>query len=79
MDGSGFDADPVLVHLRNEKVRKLEAVTGDVVLRESMYDPSPTLPVRTWSRSPSARRPPTRRAGSPAGQRPGPLPYIHQR
>ncbi|MZD09354.1 acetoacetate decarboxylase [Streptomyces sp. SID5785] len=47
VDGSGFDADPVLVHcLRHEKVRKLEAVTGDVVLRESMYDPVADLPVR---------------------------------
>ncbi|MEU7580788.1 acetoacetate decarboxylase family protein [Streptomyces sp. NPDC041068] len=46
VDGSGFDADPVLVHcVRNEKVRKLEAVTGDVVLRESMYDPVADLPV----------------------------------
>ncbi len=47
VDGSGFDADPVLVHcVRNEKVRKLEGVTGDVVLRESMYDPVADLPVR---------------------------------
>ncbi|MGW4163025.1 acetoacetate decarboxylase family protein [Streptomyces sp. NPDC004788] len=47
VDGSGFDGDPVLVHcLRNEKVRKLERVTGDVVLRESMFDPVADLPVR---------------------------------
>ncbi|MFD5628009.1 acetoacetate decarboxylase family protein [Streptomyces sp. NPDC127072] len=46
VDGSGFDADPVLVHcLREEKVRRLERVTGDVVLRESMYDPVADLPV----------------------------------
>ncbi|MEU6147287.1 acetoacetate decarboxylase family protein [Streptomyces sp. NPDC047081] len=46
VDGSGFDADPVLVHcVRNEKVRRLERVTGDVVLRESMYDPVADLPV----------------------------------
>ncbi|UPZ32056.1 acetoacetate decarboxylase family protein [Streptomyces sp. LRE541] len=46
-DGSGFDAGPVLVHcVRNEKVRKLERITGDVVLRESMYDPVADLPVR---------------------------------
>ena len=45
-DGSGFDADPLLVHcVRNEKVRRLERVTGDVVLRESMYDPVADLPV----------------------------------
>ncbi|MFF4184349.1 acetoacetate decarboxylase family protein [Streptomyces sp. NPDC001691] len=47
VDGEGFDADPVLVHcVRNEKVRKLERITGDVVLRESMYDPVADLPVR---------------------------------
>ncbi|MFJ3906710.1 acetoacetate decarboxylase family protein [Streptomyces sp. NPDC090025] len=47
VDGSGFDGDPVLVHcVRNEKVRKLERITGDVVLRESMYDPVADLPVR---------------------------------
>ncbi|MFD7297467.1 acetoacetate decarboxylase family protein [Streptomyces sp. NPDC059897] len=47
VDGSGFDAEPVLVHcLRNEKVRKLERITGDVVLRESMFDPVADLPVR---------------------------------
>ncbi|MFD7335898.1 acetoacetate decarboxylase family protein [Streptomyces violascens] len=47
VDGEGFDAGPVLVHcVRNEKVRKLEKITGDVVLRESMYDPVADLPVR---------------------------------
>ncbi|MFJ8307433.1 MULTISPECIES: acetoacetate decarboxylase family protein [unclassified Streptomyces] len=47
VDGEGFDADPVLVHcVRNEKVRRLERIAGDVVLRESMYDPVADLPVR---------------------------------
>ncbi|MEV6688203.1 acetoacetate decarboxylase family protein [Streptomyces sp. NPDC051130] len=47
VDGSGFEADPVLVHCtRNEKVRRLEHLTGDVVLRESMFDPVADLPVR---------------------------------
>ncbi|HET6353309.1 acetoacetate decarboxylase family protein [Streptomyces sp.] len=47
VDGQGFDADPVLVHCtRNERFRKLEKLTGDVVLRESMYDPVADLPVR---------------------------------
>ncbi|KAB1143008.1 acetoacetate decarboxylase [Streptomyces luteolifulvus] len=46
VDGSGFDGDPVLVHcVRNERVRSLERVTGDVVLRESVYDPVADLPV----------------------------------
>ncbi|GAA2647916.1 acetoacetate decarboxylase family protein [Streptomyces lunalinharesii] len=48
VDGSGFDGDPLLVHCRRtEKVRRLERITGDVVLRESMYDPVADLPVRT--------------------------------
>ncbi|MFF3455878.1 acetoacetate decarboxylase family protein [Streptomyces sp. NPDC002730] len=48
VDGQGFDADPVLVHCtRNEKFRRLEKITGDVVLRESMYDPVADLPVRS--------------------------------
>ncbi|MGW1882040.1 acetoacetate decarboxylase family protein [Streptomyces sp. NPDC001970] len=45
--GSGFDTDPVLVHcVRGERFRRLEQLTGDVVLRESMYDPVADLPVR---------------------------------
>lgn len=48
VDGSGLDLDPVLVHcLRHEKVRRLERITGEVVLRESMYDPVADLPVHT--------------------------------
>ncbi|MET8447111.1 acetoacetate decarboxylase family protein [Streptomyces sp. NPDC005209] len=47
VDGSGFDGDPVLVYCeRDEKARRLERVTGDVVLRESLYDPVADLPVR---------------------------------
>ncbi|KUN04108.1 acetoacetate decarboxylase [Streptomyces yokosukanensis] len=46
VDGSGFDTDPVLVHcVRHEKVRRLERVAGEVVLRESAYDPVADLPV----------------------------------
>ncbi|MFI9582920.1 acetoacetate decarboxylase family protein [Streptomyces sp. NPDC052236] len=47
VDGQGFDADPVLVHCtRHEEFRRLESITGDVVLRESRYDPVADLPVR---------------------------------
>ncbi|MFI1399650.1 acetoacetate decarboxylase family protein [Streptomyces sp. NPDC020681] len=47
VDGQGFDADPVLVHcVRNERFRRLEKLAGDVVLRESVYDPVADLPVR---------------------------------
>ncbi|MFI9805509.1 acetoacetate decarboxylase family protein [Streptomyces sp. NPDC052301] len=46
VDGSGFDTDPLLVHcVRHERVRRLERVTGDVLLRESPYDPVADLPV----------------------------------
>ncbi|MFJ9677658.1 acetoacetate decarboxylase family protein [Streptomyces sp. NPDC101194] len=47
VDGEGFDSDPVLIHCtRHEKVRRLERISGDVVLRESVYDPVADLPVR---------------------------------
>ncbi|MFC9928291.1 acetoacetate decarboxylase family protein [Streptomyces sp. NPDC127190] len=46
VDGSGFDLDPVLVHcVRHERARRLERVTGEVLLRESAYDPVADLPV----------------------------------
>ncbi|WP_089100800.1 acetoacetate decarboxylase family protein [Streptomyces hyaluromycini] len=46
VDGSGFDGEPLLVHcVREEKVRRLERVTGEVILRESAYDPVADLPV----------------------------------
>ncbi|MBC3841739.1 acetoacetate decarboxylase family protein [Streptacidiphilus sp. 4-A2] len=46
VDGSGFDLDPVLVHcLRKERVRRLERVDGEVLLRESPFDPVADLPV----------------------------------
>jgi acetoacetate decarboxylase len=46
-DGKGFDDEPSLVYCRRaETVRKLEAVEGDIVLRESNFDPVADLPVR---------------------------------
>lgn len=46
VDGSGFDGDPLLVHcVRHERTRRLRRVTGEVVLRESPYDPVADLPV----------------------------------
>ncbi|MCI3929766.1 acetoacetate decarboxylase family protein [Streptomyces sp. AN091965] len=81
VDGSGFDADPVLVHcVRNEKVRKLERITGDVVLRESMYDPVADLPVRrlveiTIGEKTSDQRGTVVERVSPEAL----LPYVHQR
>ncbi|MDT3442739.1 acetoacetate decarboxylase family protein [Pseudofrankia sp. BMG5.37] len=46
-DGKGFDDDPGLVHVqRREKTRKLFRVDGEVILRESRFDPVADLPVR---------------------------------
>lgn len=45
--GSGFDADPRLVHChRQETSRKRELVDGQIILRESQFDPVADLPVR---------------------------------
>ncbi|MCX5389911.1 acetoacetate decarboxylase family protein [Streptomyces sp. NPDC006482] len=81
VEGSGFDADPVLVHcLRNEKVRKLERITGDVILRESMFDPVADLPVRRiveitiGEKTTDQRGTVAERVSAQAL-----LPYIHQR
>src|SRR5699024_5303550 len=46
-DGEGFDADPALVHCtRRERTRSLRRVDGEVVLRDSDFDPVADLPVR---------------------------------
>ncbi|MFS8204580.1 acetoacetate decarboxylase family protein [Streptomyces sp. CWNU-52B] len=81
VDGSGFDGDPVLVHcVRDEKVRRLERITGDVVLRESMYDPVADLPVRALVGITIGEKT-TDQKGTVAGRVDARalLPYIHQR
>jgi len=46
-DGKGFDSDPALVYChRDETTRKVERVDGEVVLRDSRFDPVADLPVR---------------------------------
>ncbi|MBL7631155.1 acetoacetate decarboxylase family protein [Frankia nepalensis] len=46
-DGKGFDDDPALVHVqRREKTRALFRVDGEMILRESRFDPVADLPVR---------------------------------
>ncbi|MFF4020459.1 acetoacetate decarboxylase family protein [Streptomyces sp. NPDC001843] len=81
VDGSGFDGDPLLVHcVRQEKVRRLQAVTGDVVLRESMYDPVADLPVLrlveiTLGEKTSDQRGRVVERVDPQAL----LPYVHQR
>ena len=45
--GKGFDGDPVLVHVRrHERTRRQWQVRGEVILRESRFDPVADLPVR---------------------------------
>ncbi|MHB8680607.1 MAG: acetoacetate decarboxylase family protein [Acidimicrobiales bacterium] len=45
--GKGFDGDPLLVHVqRRERTRRQWRLSGDVVLRESRFDPVADLPVR---------------------------------
>ena len=81
VDGSGFDLDPVLVHcVRNEKVRRLERITGDIVLRESMYEPVADLPVLrlveiTIGEKTSDQRGKVVERVAPEAL----LPYVHQR
>lgn len=46
-DGKGFDAEPSLVYChREETTRGARAVDGEVILRESRFDPVADLPVR---------------------------------
>lgn len=81
VDGEGFDGEPVLVHCtREEKVRALESVTGEVVLRESPYDPVADLPVRrlveiTIGEKTTAQRGKVAEKVSAQAL----LPYVHQR
>jgi acetoacetate decarboxylase len=81
VDGEGFDAEPVLVHCtRREKARRLEAVTGEVVLRESAYDPVADLPVRELVEITVGEK--TTDQKGRVAERISPralLPYIHQR
>jgi acetoacetate decarboxylase len=47
VSGDGFDADPMLVHVtRNEKTKSAHRVDGEVILRDSDFDPVADLPVR---------------------------------
>ena len=45
-DGNGFDSDPALVYChKKEKMRVLERVEGDVVLKDSPLDPVADIPI----------------------------------
>lgn len=46
--GKGFDGEPQLVYCRREETtRSLKRVEGDIILRESRFDPVADLPVRS--------------------------------
>jgi acetoacetate decarboxylase len=80
-DGKGFDAEPSLVYCtRTERTRQLEAVDGDLVLRDSRFDPVADLPVRQLRQITLAERSSIQRAEIhstvPAEWI---LPFVHQR
>ena len=80
-DGKGFDTDPALVYChRTEQTRKLEEVIGEVILRESRFDPVADLPVRELVNITLAERSSIQR-GEIHGTVPGEWirPYVHQR
>ncbi len=79
--GKGFDADPSLVYChRDEVTRKVEGVDGEVVLRESKFDPVADLPVRRMVSIELGERSTVQR-GEIVAQLPGEsiMPYVHQR
>jgi acetoacetate decarboxylase len=79
--GKGFDADPSLVHChREEKTRSVFAIDGEVILRESKFDPVADLPVRTLRYIEFAERS-SKQYGEIVRTVPGEwvLPFVHQR
>ncbi len=80
-DGKGFDAEPSLVYChRDETTRTLERVEGEVLLRESRFDPVADIPVRRIREITIAERR-SRQLGEIHCRVPGDwlLPYVHQR
>ena len=80
-DGKGFDSDPALVYChRTEQTRRIEAVTGEITLAESRFDPVADLPVREVLSIVLADRSSIQR-GEIHGTVPGEWirPYVHQR
>jgi acetoacetate decarboxylase len=79
--GSGFDSDPWLVHChRDEVTRASWNVEGEVVLRESPFDPVVDLPVRRVRSIELAERSSSQR-GELKQTVPGEWvrPFVHQR
>ena len=80
-DGKGFDDEPGLVYCRRaEKVRRLERLDGEVILRESNFDPVADLPVRKLRELTISERQSVQ-TGEVVSKVPSDwlLPYAHQR
>jgi len=46
-DGKGFDSDPALVYCRrNYEIRSCERMEGEIILRDSPFDPLADFPIR---------------------------------
>ncbi len=79
--GGGFDSDPWLVHChRDEKTRAVWKVDGEVILRESKFDPVADLPLRALRFIEFAERSSSQR-GELISTVPGEWiqPFVHQR
>lgn len=80
-DGKGFDADPSLVYCyRTETTRSIEKVDGEIILRDSRFDPVADLVVREPLDIVLAERQSIQR-GEIHGTVPGEWlrPFMHQR
>lgn len=79
--GKGFDGDPVLVYCRrDEKTRTMWNVDGEVILRDSRFDPVADLPVLKLRSIELAERS-SIQTGEVVGTVPADwvAPYVHQR
>ena len=80
-DGKGFDAEPSLVYCyRDETTRTLERVDGEILLRESRFDPVADIPVRAIREITLAERR-SKQTAEINSHVPGEwlLPFVHQR
>jgi len=80
-DGKGFDSEPALIYChREEASRSVEAVEGEVTLRESRFDPVVDIPVRRLVEITLSERNSVQR-GEIVSRVPGEwlLPFVHQR
>ncbi|MEI7753022.1 MAG: acetoacetate decarboxylase family protein [Actinomycetota bacterium] len=79
--GKGFDSDPALVYChRDEKTRAVWKVDGELILRESKFDPVADLPVRKLRYMEFAERS-SKQHGEIITTVPGEWvrPFVHQR